>query len=76
MATFINDDVSLIMVMFVIVWTGSDLHFFNPNVHVLSNNNNSNNNNNNNNNLLIYSALLNILGDQKRITTINNVKTI
>ena len=32
--------------------------------------------NNNNNNLFIYSALFNILGDQKRITTINNLKTI
>ena len=30
--------------------------------------------NNNNNNLLIYSALFNIPGDQKRITTINNLK--
>ena len=30
--------------------------------------------NNNNNNLLIYSALVNIAGDQKRITTINNLK--
>jgi len=29
---------------------------------------------NNNNNLLIYSALFNIPGDQKRITTINNLK--
>ena len=28
------------------------------------------------NNLFIYSALFNILGDQKRITTINNLKTI
>ena len=37
---------------------------------------NNNNNNNNNNNLFIYSALFNILGDQKRITTINNLKTI
>ena len=36
----------------------------------------NNNNNNNNNNLFIYSALFNILGDQKRITTINNLKTI
>jgi len=27
-----------------------------------------------NNNLLIYSALFNIPGDQKRITTINNLK--
>ena len=35
----------------------------------------NNNNNNNNNNLFIYSALFNILGDQKRITTINNLKT-
>ena len=35
-----------------------------------------NNNNNNNNNLFIYSALFNMLGDQKRITTINNLKTI
>ena len=34
------------------------------------------NNNNNNNNLFIYSALFNMLGDQKRITTINNLKTI
>ena len=33
-------------------------------------------NNNNNNNLFIYSALFNMLGDQKRITTINNLKTI
>ena len=32
--------------------------------------------NNNNNNLLIYSALFNMLGDQKCITTINNLKTI
>ena len=30
----------------------------------------------NNNNLFIYSALFNMLGDQKRITTINNLKTI
>ena len=30
--------------------------------------------NNNNNNLLIYSALFNIPGDQKRITAINNLK--
>ena len=29
-----------------------------------------------NNNLFIYSALFNMLGDQKRITTINNLKTI
>ena len=36
----------------------------------------NNNNNNNNNNLFIYSALFNMLGDQKRITTINNLKTI
>ena len=28
------------------------------------------------NNLFIYSALFNMLGDQKRITTINNLKTI
>ena len=34
------------------------------------------NNNNNNNNLFIYSALFNMLGDQKRITTINNLKAI
>ena len=34
----------------------------------------NNNNNNNNNNLLIYSALFNIPGDQKRITTIINLK--
>ena len=33
------------------------------------------NNNNNNNNLFIYSALFNMLGDQKRITTINNLQT-
>ena len=32
--------------------------------------------NNNNNNLFIYSALFDMLGDQKRITTINNLKTI
>ena len=32
--------------------------------------------NNNNNNLFIYSAPFNMLGDQKRITTINNLKTI
>ena len=32
--------------------------------------------NNNNNNLFIYSALFNMLGDRKRITTINNLKTI
>ena len=38
--------------------------------------NNNKNNNNNNNNLFIYSALFNILGDQKRITTINNLKTV
>ena len=31
---------------------------------------------NNNNNLFIYGALFNMLGDQKRITTINNLKTI
>ena len=36
----------------------------------------NNNNNNNNNNLFIYSALFNMLCDQKRITTINNLKTI
>ena len=29
-----------------------------------------------NNNLFIYSALFDMLGDQKRITTINNLKTI
>ena len=29
-----------------------------------------------NNNLFINSALFNMLGDQKRITTINNLKTI
>ena len=34
------------------------------------------NNNNNNNNLFIYRALFNMLGDQKRITTINNLKPI
>ena len=33
-------------------------------------------NNNNNNNLFIHSALFNILGDQKCITTINNLKII
>ena len=33
-------------------------------------------NNNNNNNLFIYSAPFNMLGDQKRITTINNLNTI
>ena len=33
-------------------------------------------NNNNNNTLFIYSALFNMLGDQKRITTINNLKAI
>ena len=33
-------------------------------------------NNNNNNNLFIYSALFNILGDQKLITRIKNLKTI
>ena len=38
--------------------------------------NNNNNNNNNNNDLFIYNALFNMLGDQKRITTINNLKTI
>ena len=43
---------------------------------VLSNWTFNNNNNNNNNNLFIYSALFNILGDQKRITTINNLKKI
>ena len=32
--------------------------------------------NNNNSNLFIYSAPFNMLGDQKRITTINNLKTI
>ena len=37
---------------------------------------NDNNNNNNNNNLFIYSALFNMLGDQKRVTTIKNLKTI
>ena len=31
---------------------------------------------NNKNNLFTYSALFNMLGDQKRITTINNLKTI
>ena len=31
---------------------------------------------NNNNNLFIYSELFNILGDQKCITAINNLKTI
>ena len=31
---------------------------------------------NDNNNLFIYRALFNMLGDQKRITTINNLKTI
>ena len=31
---------------------------------------------NNNSNLFIYSALFNMLGDQKRITTTNNLKTI
>ena len=36
----------------------------------------NNNNNNNNNNLFIYSVLFNMLGDQKSITTINNLKTI
>ena len=36
----------------------------------------NNNNNNNNNNLFLYSALFNMLSDQKRITTINNLKTI
>ena len=36
----------------------------------------NNNNNNNNNNLFIYSALFNMLGDQKCLTTINNLKTI
>ena len=36
----------------------------------------SRNNNNNNNNLFIYSVLFNVLGDQKCITTINNLKTI
>ena len=30
----------------------------------------------NNNNLFVYSALFNMLGAQKRITTINNLKTI
>ena len=55
-----------------------------------SNDDNNNNNNtpvsitadsvctlydNNNSNLFIYSALFNMLGDQKRITTINNLKT-
>ena len=34
------------------------------------------NNNNKNNNLFIYSALFNMYGDQKRITTINNLKAI
>ena len=41
-----------------------------------NNNNNNNNNNNDNNNLFIHSALFKMLGDQKRITTINNLKTI
>ena len=36
----------------------------------------NNNNNNNNNNLFIYCALFNMLGDEKRITTINNLKSI
>ena len=36
---------------------------------------NNNNDNNNNNNLFIYSALFNILGDQKRITTIRYIAT-
>ena len=37
----------------------------------------NNNNNNNNNNLFIkYSALFNMLGDQKGIRTINNLKTM
>ena len=36
----------------------------------------NNNNNSNNNNLFIYSVLFNMQGDQKRITTINNLKTI
>ena len=31
---------------------------------------------NNNDNSFIYSALFNMLGDQKRITTINTLKTI
>ena len=31
---------------------------------------------NNNDSLFIYSALFNMLGDQKCITTINNLKTI
>ena len=34
------------------------------------------NNNKKNNNLFIYSALFNMYGDQKRITTINNLKAI
>ena len=42
----------------------------------VSKNRNNNNNNNNNNNLFTYSALFNMLGDQKRITAINNLKTI
>ena len=33
-------------------------------------NKNNNNNNNNNNNIFIYSALFNMPGDQRRITTI------
>ena len=47
-------------------------------IYMPSNNNDANNSNNsnNNNNLFIYSALFNMLGDQKRITTINNLKTI
>ena len=36
----------------------------------------NNDNNDNNNNLFIYSELFNMLGDQKCITTINNLKTI
>ena len=31
---------------------------------------------NNNNNLFIYSALFNMLGDQKRVTTIKSLKSI
>ena len=31
---------------------------------------------NDNNNFFIYSALFNMLGDQKRITTIKNLKSI
>ena len=51
-------------------------HFITHNNNNKNNNDDDDGNNNNNNNLFIYSALFNMLRDQKRITTINNLKTI